>query len=250
VDAPCDDEGHGTHVAGIVVANAVGAVPAIGVAPGARWIAAKACKKGEGCTLRDLLEAAQFMLAPTTRAGADPDPSRRPHVLNNSWELDHLDSSVDRLVKVWEAADIQPVFAAGNTGPQCESVGEPSSVDAAMSVGALDGAGVVLPSSGRGPGANGVIKPDLVAPGEAIVSTVPGGGWAEASGTSVAAPHVTGLVVLALSAGAAPDKADDLLMRTAKAIPADGCGTNGQPNNITGWGLPDAPALVAAARPG
>lgn len=248
-DAPCDEEGHGTHVVGIVVANAVGDTPAIGVAPEARWIAAKACEKGKGCSVRAILDASQFMLAPTTRAGENPQPGRRPQVLNNSWELGNLDASVDRLVKVWEAANIQPVFAAGNAGPVCESVGDPSSVDAAMSVGAVDDDGVVLPSSGRGAGIDGLTKPDVVAPGESIVSTVPGGSWAAASGTSVAAPQVTGLLALALSAGGSPDQADDLMMRTAQALPADGCGSSGQPNNTTGWGLPDAPGLVAASRP-
>lgn len=249
-DVPCDDEGHGTHVAGIVVANAVGDSPAIGVAPDARWIAAKACAKGTGCSVPSLLDAAQFMLAPTTRSGENPTPGKRPHVLNNSWELGKLDASVDRLVKVWEAANIQPVFAAGNSGPDCESVGEPSSVDAAMAVGAVDAAGVALPSSGRGAGVNGITKPDVVAPGEAIVSTMPGGSWAAASGTSAAAPHVSGLVALALAAGAAPDRTDELITRTARALPADGCASSGHPNNTTGWGLPDAPALVAAARAG
>jgi len=247
-DAPCDADGHGTHVAGIVVGNAVGDTPAIGVAPEARWIAARACKEGKGCTVRAILRAAQFMLAPTTRSGENPDPSRRPQVLNNSWELGNLDGSVDRLVKVWEAANIQPVFAAGNSGPACESVGDPSSTDAAMAVGAVDADGVALPSSGRGAGINGLVKPDVVARGESIVSTVPGGGWAAASGTSVAAPQVTGLVALALAAGASPDQADDLIMRTAHALPVDGCGSSGQPNNTTGWGFPDAPALVTASR--
>lgn len=249
-DAPCDDEGHGTHVAGIVMAGGTATSTATGIAPDARWIAAKACSTGEGCSVRDLLEAAQFMLAPTTRSGTDPDPARRPQVLNNSWELDHLDGSVDRLVAVWEAAGIVPVFAAGNTGPDCASVGEPSSVDAALSVGAVDGGRTVLASSGRGPGVDGVVKPDVVAPGEAIVSTVPGGRWAEASGTSAAAPHVTGLVALALAAGASPDQVDDHVLRSAQAIAADGCGTSGQPNDVTGWGFPDAPALLAASRPG
>lgn len=248
-DAPCDDDGHGTHVAGIVVGSEAPGAAAIGVAPDARFIAAKACRAGEGCAVRDLLQAAQFMLAPTTLAGTDPDPARRPQVINNSWELDHLDASTDRLVSVWEAAGIVPVFAAGNTGPDCESVGEPSSVDAAMSVGAVDDTGEVLPSSGRGPGIDGVIKPDVVAPGDAIVSTVPGGGWAEASGTSAAAPHVTGLVALALAAGAPPDEVDEHLTKTARPVPADGCGTDGHPNDVTGWGLPDAPALLAASRP-
>jgi subtilisin family serine protease len=107
----------------------------------------------------------------------------------------------------------------------------------------------VLPSSGRGPGVDGVVKPDIVAPGDAIVSTVPDGGWALASGTSAAAPHVTGLVALALAAGADPDDVGDHLVKTADAIPADACGTSGQPNDVTGWGFPVAPAFVAASRP-
>ncbi len=80
---PCDNAGHGTHTIGTMVGDD-GGDNHVGVAPGARWIAAKGCES-DLCSDLSLALAAQWMLAPTALDGSDPDPALRPQVLNNSW---------------------------------------------------------------------------------------------------------------------------------------------------------------------
>ena len=80
---PCDNNNHGTHTMGSIVGDDGGANK-IGVAPGARWISAKGCGSN-WCSSSHLLAAAQWILAPTDSAGENPDPTKRPHVVNNSW---------------------------------------------------------------------------------------------------------------------------------------------------------------------
>ena len=83
---PCDNVGHGTHTMGTMVGgDGPGPfTPDIGVAPGARWIAAKGCEDF-GCTEESLLSSGQWILAPTDLDGNNPDPSKRPDIVNNSW---------------------------------------------------------------------------------------------------------------------------------------------------------------------
>ena len=80
---PCDNNDHGTHTMGTMVGDDGGANQ-IGVAPGARWIAAKGCESSS-CSDAALLASGQWVLAPTNLAGASPNPALRPHIINNSW---------------------------------------------------------------------------------------------------------------------------------------------------------------------
>lgn len=80
-DEPCDNYWHGTHTVGTMVVSDLPADPAhapnaIGVAPGAQWIACKGCEMVEGwlCSTFALLECADFVLAPWDLNGANPDP--------------------------------------------------------------------------------------------------------------------------------------------------------------------------------
>ena len=90
--------------------------------------------------------------------------------------------------------------------------------------------------SGRGPSPWDEIKPELVAPGTNVLSTFPGGAYAEGTGTSMAAPHVAGLAALLLQANPklTPDQIEQLLMTTAEPLGAH------VPNNATGRGLVNA----------
>ena len=126
-DTPCDNVGHGTHTMGTIVGgDGPGPfAPDIGVAPGARWIAAKGCEDF-GCSESSLLAAGQFMLAPTDLAGENADPSRRPDIVSNSWGGGPGDPFYQDIVTAWRAAGIIPVFSSGNPGPRAASVGVPA----------------------------------------------------------------------------------------------------------------------------
>src|SRR5690606_4106626 len=128
--------------------------------------------------------------------------------------------------------------------------------DAAFSIGAVDESGSVTIFSSRGPvlvDGSGRIKPDVVAPGQGVLSSVPGGGYARLDGTSMAGPHVAGLVALLWSAN--PDLVGDIdateALITSTADPQsapDLCGaTDGPQNNAYGFGLVDADEAVDLA---
>ncbi|HWM74372.1 MAG TPA: S8 family serine peptidase [Nocardioides sp.] len=247
--APCDTVDHGTHTMGTMVGDG-GEGARIGVAPGARWIAAKGCEQ-LGCSELGLTSAAQWVLAPTDLAGANPEPSRRPHIVNNSWSGAGNDDWYEDFVDAWVASGIFPVFSNGNTGPECETTGAPGEYAASYSVGNYAPDGKIAPSSSRGPGPGEVTKPDISAPGTAVRSSVPGGEYKIFSGTSMAAPHLAGTVALLWSA--APSLVGDvsgtrlLLDDTARDVADDQCGGDEDDNNVYGEGRLDALAVVEAA---
>jgi subtilisin family serine protease/N-acetylneuraminic acid mutarotase len=254
VDAPpCDNNGHGSHTMGTMVGDD-GGTNHIGVAPNARWIAAKGCEE-DWCSEFALLSAGQWVLAPTDHNGTNPDPARRPQVVNNSWGGgDGSDLWYRELVDAWVAAGIFPAFANGNSGyGVCGTVGAPGSYAASYGVGAYDVNDEIANFSSLGPsGADGGIKPDAAAPGVDVRSSVPGSGYSSFSGTSMATPHLAGTVALMLSA--APALLGDvattkaLLDATARDT-ADSahCGGTLADNNTFGEGRIDALAAVDAA---
>lgn len=264
--APCDNNGHGSHTMGTIIGDDATHTNQIGMAPGARWIACKGCESNS-CSDTALLGCAQFIIAPTTLAGTNPDPSLRPHVVNNSWGGGGGDNWYQASVANWHAAGIYPVFSAGNSGPGCGTAGSPGDYGNVTAVGAIDHA-TNLPASfsSRGPGAfdddvNGTpgllrLKPQVSAPGVNICSSIPDSDTSYNcgySGTSMAAPHVAGLV--ALMWNAAPCIArnygltETIIQNTATGLTTtETCGgLSGIPNNTTGYGLINALAAVQTA---
>ena len=108
-DEPCDNAQHGTHTMGTMVGgDGPGPfTPDVGVAPGAEWIAAKGCEDFF-CTETSLLSAGEFILAPTDLDGLNPDPSKRPDIVNNSWGGGPADEFYLEVVQAWRAAGIIP----------------------------------------------------------------------------------------------------------------------------------------------
>jgi serine protease AprX len=213
LQAPCDDYGHGTHVAGIAVGDD-GVGNQIGVAPDAKWIACRNMDSGVG-TPATYIECYQFFLAPTDLNGENPNPALRPHIVNSSFACppaegctagDELQGAVEAL----RAAGIFMATSAGNGGPACGSINTPPALEmGAYTVGAVDGFDLIAGFSSRGPvdlaGGWGM-KPDLVAPGSHIRSSFTQDGsppihtYTFKSGTSMAAPHSAGGVALLWSA--------------------------------------------------
>ncbi len=253
--APLDQAGHGTHTMGTMVAGAAGGYTALGVAPDARWIAARACV-GIFCLDTDLIAASQWMLAPTNLAGSNPRPDLRPHVINNSWGKSGEEDWYIGYVAAWNASGIFSVFSNGNTGSifGCGSSGSPGQYAESFSVGATDGNDIIADFSSRGPTSDSRVKPEISAPGVGVPSTWSDGGVYSLSGTSMAAPHVAGTVALLWSANPAlvGNLAATRLALTSSAEPRTSaeCGPTPTaiPNNVYGWGRLDARQAVQAAR--
>ncbi len=259
--APVDSGNHGTHTMGSMVARGSSAEqPAVGVAPGANWIAARACSARE-CSELDLILAAEWLLAPTDPAGLSARPDLRPHVINNSWTAGQNALWYTGYVAAWRAAGIYPVFAGGNSGNQvnCGTIQSPGDYADVTAAGAIDSFGNLASFSSIGPGPEGRIKPDMVAPGSGVVSTVADARlYGSNSGTSMATPHLAGAVALLWSAN--PSLIGDYehtyqaLAANAKPIATgsrfDGpafaaCRPSSVPNNIFGYGELDVYGAVA-----
>ncbi|MFG2616667.1 S8 family serine peptidase [Streptomyces sp. NPDC048507] len=247
--APCDNNDHGTHTMGTMVGDDGGANK-IGVAPGAKWIAAKGCETNS-CSEASLLASGQWIVAPTDLAGHNPRPDLAPHVVNNSWGSSAHDDWYQQIVDTWRAAGIFPAFSNGNAGPGCATSGSPGDYANSYSSGAFDVNNAIASFSSRGAGPGGIIKPNIAAPGVNVRSSVPGGGYESFSGTSMASPHTAAAVALLWSAAPALEgdvaQTEALLNGTAHDTEAAQCGGAAADNNVFGEGRLDALAAVNAA---
>ncbi|MCA9967189.1 MAG: S8 family serine peptidase [Anaerolineales bacterium] len=264
---PCDDYGHGTHTLGTMVGDD-GAGNQVGMAPGARWVGCRNMEDGWG-TPASYSECFEWFVAPYPPGGdplTDGDPAQAPHVVSNSWSCPTVEGCTDpnimlAVVDNVRAAGIMTVQAASNRGPGCSSVDTPAAIyDSSFSAGATDSNDNIASFSSRGPvtvdGSNR-LKPDISAPGVGIRSTIPGGGYGNSSGTSMASPHVAGLAALLIAANPSlagqVDAIKELMRQTA--VPRttnEGCGGDSEtavPNHTYGWGRIDAWAAYQASLP-
>ncbi|WP_047981800.1 carboxypeptidase regulatory-like domain-containing protein [Ornithinibacillus contaminans] len=238
---PGDGNGHGTHVAGTAVGGGEG--EPVGVAPGAEWIAAKIFNDSGFATESGIHQAFQWFMAP------GGDPAKAPQVVNNSWgNPNTTDTTFQADVQAWVAAGIFPLFAAGNDGPASGSIGAPGSFPESFAVGATDSNDQIAYFSSRGPvywENERIIKPDVSAPGYDIYSAWPGNGYHTISGTSMATPHVAGVIALILEANPelTIDEVKELLKNTARTELHMG----DLPNDLYGNGIVNAYAAVTTA---
>jgi subtilisin family serine protease len=188
---PLDDNGHGTHVSGIVAGQSD---VITGVAPEASLIAYKVLgSTGSG--------SESNVIAAIERA-ADPnqDGNTADHVdvanlsLGGSGNPDDPGSiAIDNAT----AAGITFAIAAGNSGSSFHTISSPGTSRNAITVGASDLTDAITSFSSRGPNMKSLaIKPDVVAPGLSILSSYLGNTYATLSGTSMATPHVAGAAAL------------------------------------------------------
>lgn len=258
--APVDFGGHGTHTLGTALGRG-----GIGVAPDAQWFACVNLQRNLGDPAL-YLDCMQFMLAPFPQHGdplKDGNPALAAHVLNNSWGCPDIEGcDAEALAPATRAlrdAGIFVVASAGNSGPACSTVTDPIAIYAdVFSVGAVDQQGNVTDFSSRGPvtvDGSGRPKPDIAAPGEDVISALPGNTYGPNSGTSMAGPHVAGVVALMWSANPKLigdiDRTEQILRQTAQpytGAQGPGCFSGeGGVSNAYGYGIVDAYAAVQAA---
>jgi subtilisin family serine protease len=263
--APCDDHNHGTHTAGTMTGDD-GQGNQIGVAPGASWIGCRNMERGWGRP-SSYLECFQWFLAPTDLNNENADPDKAPDVINNSWYCADIEGCTDLTVNellrqaviALKSAGVFVVVSNGNAGSNCASTdGPPAYFEESFSIGATRPNDTIAGFSSRGPVLidNSLrTKPNVTAPGQNVRSCIRNGEYASFSGTSMAGPHVAGLVALVLSAqpllAGQVEALETIIEETA--IPtiglADCSDANGTayPNNTYGFGRVDALAAVNLA---
>ena len=246
---PHDEGQHGTHTMGTICGRSQTSADTVGVAIDAQWIAARAVDVTGG------------NIAMAFEWGADPDGNPNsvedvPDVISNSWGSlpqpgNECPASYWTLIDNCEAAGAAVVFAAGNEGPGAGSHRIPANRITTpyncFSVGAIDGNNSNYPIAGfssRGPSQcdDVTIKPEVVAPGVNVRSSVPGGGYQSGwSGTSMACPHVAGAIALLrqVNPNASVDTIKWALMSSARDLPFSN--PNGEENTY-GWGIIDVNA--------
>lgn len=250
-DTPHDGMGHGTQTMGLMVAVS-GSGAAVGMAPGATWIAAKAFDDSGNAQLSDLHLSYQWLLDPD----GDPATDDAPDVVSSSWNLTNqggCSSEFQPDMELLKLAGIAIAFSAGNYGPSGGSDVSPANNSNNFAVGAVDVNGDVGLFSSRGPSAcDGTVFPEVVAPGVEVETTdLSFGGmdlYAFVSGTSFASPHVAGGMALLMQAfpNAGLDRIEAAMRDGARDLGAM------DPDNDYGYGLVDIKAAydLLAAAPG
>ncbi len=248
---PYDANGHGTQTMGIMVGQNLGAM-AIGIAPQAKWIAVKIFDDSGIALSSDIHAGFQWLLDPDN----DPYTDDAPDIVNNSWGFpDTMNSCQTEFqpdIQTLHDLDISVVFSAGNQGGASASISPANNVGV-FSVGAVDQSGYITSFSNQGPSAcvQGGVYPSAVAPGY-LVSTADltfGGLFPNAtmlvSGTSFAAPHISGAMALLLSSN--PDLTP-VELETAIEQSSIDLGDSGE-DNVYGYGLVNVASALAFVTP-
>lgn len=196
---PLDDNGHGTHVTGIIAArdNEIGVV---GVAPEAEVYSLKAFDGQGAGAISNIISAVEWCV------------QNGMQVVNMSFG-GNKNRALGRALQAALEAGVILVAAAGNSG-RPNSVDFPASHPGVLAVTALNADDTLAGYSSRGP------EVDLAAPGSRILSAY-GDGYRELSGTSMAAPHVSGVAALLLARepGLSGDEVARRLKETATTLP-------------------------------
>jgi subtilisin family serine protease len=244
---PADGQGHGTHVAGIVAANAGNNVGVESVAPGARVLVVRVLDdKGSG-DLQHVVEGIRW----AADHGADVinlSLSPRLPIVDDSEEYDQaVDYALDRGIVVVAAAG-NGLMNQGIPLPFCE---QPSAEGRLLCVGAVESDGSPASYSNYGEGL-GIAAPGGAGTGDSrdILSTLPSPPSGSAfepygymAGTSQATPHVAGVAALLVSLGVRGQAATQRILATARDAGNPG------PDPVYGAGIVDARAAVAGLRP-
>ncbi|MBS6196570.1 MAG: S8 family peptidase [Clostridiales bacterium] len=226
---PYDDNGHGTHVAGIVGGSGKASEGRYkGIAPGCRIISLKILDKRGNGRMQDVLKALQWVRENKKRYGIRIVNISIGTVGSGNKNSDLLVKAVEEL---WDEG-LVVVTAAGNMGPEPGSITAPGISRKVITVGSsdlLDASGGI---SGTGPTKECICKPDIVTPGAGVISCAPGvkSGYTVKSGTSMSTPKVSGAIALML-------EKDPLLSNVEiKMLLKEAAVDRGYQRNQQGWG--------------
>lgn len=231
---PYDDNGHGTHVAGIISAKGIyknGMYK--GIAPDSKIVSIKALDKTGKGSFDNFIKGIDFIIRFHKKFNIRV-VNMSVGAPNTTEDSRKLDDAIDEMYY----NGIVVVAAAGNNGPANGSVASPGNNRNALTVGAYDDnreiklskSRVLKNYSGRGPTNECVVKPEILADGYHIVSVSHKGGYVSASGTSMATPIVSGMISLLLS------KYPDLSPKEVKKIVHDTAIDLDMPKIKQGWG--------------
>ena len=226
---PYDDNGHGTHVAGLLAGNGTASMGKYrGAAPGCGIISLKVLDRYGNGSQEDVLRAFRWI--------REYRQQYRIRVVNISVgttcnsKKDHTEL-IEKVEQLWDEGMVV-VAAAGNQGPRPGSITAPGNSRKVITVGSSDMLEGRSGISGRGPTRECVCKPDIVAPGNQIMSCIPGKPYSYGikSGTSMSTPLVSGAIACALEKDPTLTNVDikTMLMNSAEDM--------GRPRNQQGWG--------------
>ncbi len=235
VDNKCEDKnGHGTHVTGIIAADAgADRLGIYGVAPSAKILAYKVCGANGSCYADDIAVG----LKTAIEQGAN--------VINMSFGTDRDIPFIRNAVNDAWSKGVLLIAAAGNDGPFPDSIDYPAAYASVVAVGAINKSLKVTDWSSRG--INLSTDPDVIndrdiefaAPGDSIESTWNNGGYVILSGTSMASPFVAGLAAKYWQSGAENKPPAQATRDFLRSLAVDILPVVGQDNN-SGFGLPQA----------
>lgn len=231
---PYDENGHGTHVCGILAGSGRGCrYQYKGCAPECRLVVAKVLDEYGNGRKEVILRAFRWLLREYRRLGVRIVNISVGTTCNSLREQKSLIKGVDAL---WDAG-LVVVAAAGNQGPTPGSVTAPGSSKKIITVGSSDMLTSHRDASGRGPTGECVCKPDIVAPGYQVMSCIPSydgkAAYGRKSGTSMSTPYVSGSIAQMLQ------KDPYLTNVEIKMLLRESARDMGYPQNVQGWGLFD-----------
>ena len=225
---PSDVDGHGTHVAGIIAARQNGG-GVVGVAPEAKLLVGKVLGDNGYGTAQQLVSGIRWAI------------DKKVDIISMSLGSPVASNEMHRAIQAAIEAGIFVICAAGNSGPNLDTVDYPAIYPETIAVGAIDRSRRIAQFSSRGKAV------DIVAPGDNILSTYPPKGFAVLSGTSMATPFVSGVVALMLAkhrrfGGQTPVKTQADLIEHLRKTAIDGGMPGFDPHY--GFGLIDPEALL------
>ncbi|SDL14179.1 S8 family peptidase [Natronincola ferrireducens] len=247
-NTPYDDDGHGTHVAGIVAGNGFASTGKyMGIAPDANIVGVKVLNKDGGGSISDVIAGVQWVVDNKNRYNIKVMTMSLGTKAKSSYREDPLCKAVDSAA----AQGITVVVAAGNSGPDTSTINSPAISPNIIAVGACNDRTASNPKnckiadfSSRGPTPDGIHKPDILAPGVDINSlSNKDNGYRSLSGTSMATPIVAGCAALLYENNPrlTPQETKNLMIKNSVGL--------GYGPDVEGSGLIDIKRMIDTTNP-